>query len=353
MRLLDRYISKVLTTAIVVVLLFLLALQTFILYVGELLRIGSGNYGLLSAFFYVLLRLPYQLYDFFPIACLIGSLVGLGTLASQSELIAMRAASMSIGHISFTVIKAGCVLALLAAIVGETVGPLAMHYGTQLKLAAINNSSTMDLRGDHEIWLRMKENYLHIAHITNNELNDTVRYQMGENNTLEKIFYAPRVNYESNQWVATNVTVDTIKSSHIFREHFDKQIWDLNLKPSVIPLIDVPPRELSLSQLYHFYHAPAFLTQTTLYALSFWQRLFQPLTTVIMMLVALPFIFGSTRSATMGLRLLIGTCLGLTFYLANQFLGPITVVFHLPPILAALIPSILFTIFAVYRLRKI
>ncbi|MCK1890503.1 LptF/LptG family permease, partial [Legionella pneumophila] len=50
--------------------------------------------------------MPYQVYLFFPIASLLGCLVGLGVLANHSELVVMRAAGISIGQITGAVLKA-------------------------------------------------------------------------------------------------------------------------------------------------------------------------------------------------------------------------------------------------------
>ena len=63
---------------------------------------------------------------------------------------------------------------------------------------------------------------------------------------------------------------------------------------------------------------------------SFWQRLFQPLTTVLMICLGIPFIFGSLRTASMGSRVLLGVVVGFCFYIMNHFFGPITMVYRRP-----------------------
>ncbi len=77
MKLLDNYIAKTILSAIALVTLMLAGLQVFILFVHELDEIGKANYGIWQSALFVLLQMPYQVYLFFPMASLLGSLVGL------------------------------------------------------------------------------------------------------------------------------------------------------------------------------------------------------------------------------------------------------------------------------------
>ena len=83
----------------------LAGLQIFILFVDQLDDLGKVDYGIVQAAFFVLLQMPYQVYLFFPMASLLGCLIGLGVMANHSELIVMRAAGMSIGQITWSSFK--------------------------------------------------------------------------------------------------------------------------------------------------------------------------------------------------------------------------------------------------------
>ena len=85
---------------------------------------------------------------------------------------------------------------------------------------------------------------------------------------------------------------------------------------------------------------------------SFWQRLLQPITTLVMICLAIPFVFGSARSATMGTRVMIGVFIGFAFYIMGQLFGPITLLYQYPPILAAITPTGLFLLILVILLLK-
>ena len=69
----------------------LLALAGLFEFISQL-EDTRGNYGVPQALLFTFLRLPQLAFEMLPIAALIGSLLGLGGLANNSELVVMRTA---------------------------------------------------------------------------------------------------------------------------------------------------------------------------------------------------------------------------------------------------------------------
>ncbi|PXB84957.1 LPS export ABC transporter permease LptG, partial [Pseudomonas aeruginosa] len=92
---LDRYIGVTVFVAILAVLGVILGLALLFAFIDELNDI-SASYGIGDALRFIFLTAPRRAYDMLPMAALIGCLVGLGTLASNSELTIMRAAGVSL-----------------------------------------------------------------------------------------------------------------------------------------------------------------------------------------------------------------------------------------------------------------
>ena len=88
------------------------------------------------------------------------------------------------------------------------------------------------------------------------------------------------------------------------------------------------------------------------YQLNMWSKIFQPLSVAVMMLMALSFIFGPLRSVSMGMRVVTGISFGFLFYVLDQIFGPLSLVYNIPPILGALLPSAAFFAISVYMLLK-
>ena len=78
----------------------------------------------------------------------------------------------------------------------------------------------------------------------------------------------------------------------------------------------------------------------------------QPVSVAVMLLVALSFIFGPLRTVTMGARIIMGVVTGIVFHLINEIFGPVVMVYQIPAIIGAVLPSILFIGFATYMMNK-
>ena len=99
MSLLARYIGRTVFLNTLLVLLVLVSISSLFSFIGELDDVGKGDYTVKTALIYILLGMPGIAYELFPSSVLLGSLLGLGAMASHSELTVMRSAGISIGQL--------------------------------------------------------------------------------------------------------------------------------------------------------------------------------------------------------------------------------------------------------------
>ena len=136
MNILDRYIFRTVATTTLVALLVLLLIEFFLGLLTELKDIGNGNYGFLAMLRYLLLIQPQRLYELFPMALLIGGLLGMGALASSSELIVMRAAGLSLTRLTGSALQTGLLLSVIVLVLGEFVAPSLEQIADEQRAAA-------------------------------------------------------------------------------------------------------------------------------------------------------------------------------------------------------------------------
>ena len=141
----------------------LLPLIAFFMLADEMDLVKGKGYALSDALAFVSLSLPRYAYQLFPIATLIGALLGLGSLASGSELVAMRAAGVSIGRIVGAALLGGLLLAVLAVAVGEGLAPIAEQEGQRLRAQALSGEVT--LATPHGFWARDGADFVNIREI--------------------------------------------------------------------------------------------------------------------------------------------------------------------------------------------
>jgi lipopolysaccharide export system permease protein len=342
MRLLSNYIAKVVLSSVLLVLVVLLGVESFLELAAELRDVGKGHYNITQALLMVPLMLPTDIYQLFPVAALIGSLLGLGKLANQSELIVMLAAGVSKMQIIRALLKVTIILLLIVSISGAWLAPYTQHRARHLKAIALSSGQTLSTNSG--VWFRDGSNFIFIRDILmGNELRDITRYAFDDAKKLHLASHADRGAYQQGRWIFEHVTQSRIFDDHITSQYFPLQEWNISLDKRLLGISNVKPDQMSLTKLHSFI---TFRHQNGLdaglYEFEFWKRLLQPFATVVMIFLAVPFIFGPLRTVSMGLRILSGVIVGFGFYIMNQFFGPLSLVYQIPAFLAAALPTILF-----------
>lgn len=354
MKILTKYLFSTIITYVSLVVLFLLGLQIFVEFIHEFSSLGIGNYGLYQLITCVLLMLPYDIYQFFPMASLLGFIIGLGLLASHSELIVMRVSGMSLVNIASAVTKVGVVLLLVMVILGEVVSPMAQSKAFRIKTAAISGGQVLLTR--QGIWLNHQGGITNVGSVLNRgKLQNITSYKFDNNNVkLQTISHATAGIYKDSKWVFNDVVQTNFKDNNITNASFSKQQSELKFNPKLVGITRIDPDHKNLFSLYSYikYRKQIGLDAAS-YLFAFWQRVFAPLAILVMILLAIPFIFGSLRSATMGLRMLVGVMFGFSFYILHQFVGPMSIVYHVPPLLASILPLLIFTIIGILLLSRV
>lgn len=353
MKILDSYIAKTVLGSIGLVTLMLVGLQMFILFVDQISDLGRVDYGIGQAAVFVLLQLPYQVYLFFPMASLLGCLIGLGILANHSELVVMRASGMSIGQITWAVLKASVLLIVLVTALGETLVPYLSHYANDYKTAAISGGQT--LRTSKGFWLRYGNNFISVSSVLpNNVLNDIYQFRFDDQHHLKMSRFIREAKHTPTGWVAYDVQQTEFNVDQTKAQTFASLPWDVSVKPKILTISSIDPDEMTLRELNRYIREQKRNHQNVHnYQFAFLQRIVQPFTTMVMMILSIPFIFGPLRSTTMGSKLLVGAAVGFGFHILSRFFGPLSTVFQLPPEIAALGPTLIFALLGLYLMRRV
>ncbi len=353
MLILDKYIGSVILKSTAIVMLFLVALLSFFNYVDQLRDVGTGNYGAIQAAEYVVLIIPRIIYQMMPIAVLIGAIAGLGMLANNNELIVMRAAGISINNIIVSVMKVGALLMVLVVVIGEWVAPMSERYAQILRSVSISN--TLSIGAINGLWARDGAQYINIQKVLpKGKLGGVNIYEFNTKRQLTKVTQASEAYYINNNWLLENVVESTIKTNTVSVKSHKNRIWLTSLSPDLLSVVLVKPETLSILGLFQYI---SYLHDNDLdaarYELALWSKSMLPIITGIMIILAIPFVFGSLRSVAIGQRILVGTFVGISFYIINQVFGYLGLVYHLHIAASAMLPALGFFIYAVYRIRKI
>lgn len=351
--LLDRYIGKAVAVNVLIVMAVLLALFFFVGFVEEFDKVGRGSYTVSTALLYTALRLPQHAYDLFPLGGLLGTVLGLGGLAANSELIVLRAAGVSLVRIAAAVMKTGLLVMLLMFVLGEALAPPAVQYATALRVQAL--SQKVSLNTGQGLWARDGTTFINVRQVENDgRLLDIRLFEFGAAQRLRSVTRASSGEFVDGYWELRDVEQTQFADRAVTARQLERLRWESMLNPELISVVAIKPQSLPLWDLRRYIQ---YLRDNGLnarpYELAFWSKLVAPFTTGAMVFLAIPFVFGSLRSVPMGQRVLGGFLVGLGFYLINQLASRAALVYAVPAWLSASLPTALTVVLALWWLRRV
>jgi len=351
---LSQYMMRSIFATTALVLVVLLALAGLFEFIAELDDM-QGDYQTPRVILYTVLRLPQLAFTMLPVAALIGSLLGLGALAANSEIVVMRASGLSITKLSGMVAVTGFALLVFTALLGEFIGPPLDYFARNMRMEARFEQD--EERLGNATWVRDGPVILHLQRVsTEFEFGSIYMFLLDENNGLASIARAENSGIDKkDQWVLENLRETRFSDDGVQVVESSRAVESFDIDAEVLGISLVKPRSLSGQGLMSYI---TYLKRNSLdsrrYETELWYRVARTATVMIMPVLALAFVFGSLRTGGAGARLMIGVVIGLAYYLASEMLANSGQVFNFDPAVIAWLPSAmlaLVTTIALYRIR--
>lgn len=351
-KILARHVTKATGLAMVGAVSILLLLQILFTYLAELGDL-SDNYSALDAFFHVMWDAPAKLLELLPIGALIGAVVGLGTLAGNSELVVMRSVGISLWRIVGWVLRPALLLIVLSFALSEWVIP----YSSEKAKAAKKENYAAQLGEVRGYWTREGQRFVYIdyanaeGHLKNIQVLDfDAQYR------LASVLKAPEGQFLAEKsWQLKAVEhVDIFADGRAQQSTLPQQPLPLALQPKYVHMVTVDPEDLAFSQLLSFMgYMHEYSQIPKKYELAFWKKIASPLVLIALVLVACSFIFGPLRQQSMGFRLVIALFTGLGFYYIQDFLGYASLIYSPSSAWFVLLPILLLLGAGAYLLHRV
>lgn len=351
---LDRYLVRTIILATLLVIFILSCVMLLMLILGELKSVGKGDYDLVQFFFYIILRLPAEIYQFAPLLILLGSMLGLSLLSSHSELGMMRLSGFTIKRLMWVVFFTTSLLALILGCIGEGIAPKLSYLAAMQKENAKNAGQALVTSAG--VWFHIGNNFIHVKQIINRSLlEEVIRYQFDEKNQLKEVYFAKRLTANNKkEWLLHDVARTIIQSDKIMTTHHKTLAWDLKFN-QLLEIGGFEHTEMTLPRLkkYADYLSQNEL-QATEYYYQFWKRLLQPLASVLLVFLGIPFVLSTVKTNVLGWRMMIGVCIGFIFFVFNALLAQLAIVLQVSAFYAALLPlAICFILAIIFNMKLI
>ena len=353
MRQLDGYIVRAILGPVALVTAVVLVLSGLFLFIGQQDDIGLGSYTAFDAAKYVLLNLPEQAWALLPVSALIGALMGLGGLARGSEITVIRAAGISPVRIAMSALMAAGILIVLEVALGEFIAPHLQQAARQNK--AFSKLDEVSFGGSGGAWVKDGNLIISAARQSGErQFGGMMVFELSPGHHLKAIGHADRASSGANSgWMLRGYSESRFASDRVLTRPVGERMLQTPVTAEFLGLAVENPNEMEVMSLYRLIR---YYQQNSLdarpYIFAFWSRIARTLGIAFAVLLAVPFVLGSLRSAGAGARTMVGLIVGIALFLLQRLIESGTLVFDLNPVVLAWIPTAILGVVSVSLLAR-
>jgi lipopolysaccharide export system permease protein len=337
MNLLTRYLGREIYFSIGLVFLALIMLFAFLDLIHELNVMGQGHYNLGYVLLFVTLTIPGHIYELFPVAVLIGTIVALVQMSASSELTVFRSSGASLWQMVGALFKIALPLMILSIVCGELLAPTSERMAQKLRLKAQNAQvSLKEFRSG--VWVKDERSFVNVKNVMlDTSLLNIDIYQFDETYHLQSIINAKGAKFiEAGRWQLEDVLETSFNKEGTSINVQPLQDWRTALNPGIFSVLLVVPEQMSAWDLYQYaQHLRDNHQKSARYEIAMWNKLVYPFTLLVMLLLALPFASYHRRAGGVGAMIFLGIVLGLVFHFVGQLFASLGALNDWQPFISA------------------
>ena len=356
MKIRDRYIAKTLLTYTLVVLLVWMSIYSFFNFLAELNSIGTQGYTILEALKYIALQMPEVAYNQALPVILLGCILGMGHLATTGQLLIFRVAGLSILKITWVTVKNALIFIFIIILFGELLAPISTKYSEIARNNALGAVSMAT--SQNSFWIRDGDNFINVENNIDGQLfSEITVIEVNSLNEIERVIKSENALFDGSSLDMSSNEIFTISNQGFFdsislkeRNSYNKTV---SFDHDLVESIEKEPKDLTILTIIKQIQ---FLSDNKLrsgvFEVELYKRLARPVTLISMILLAMLFIFGSTRDVTLGRKIFFGVALALSFELFSRIGGALALSLDFSPLFSSLLPPILVMIISITLLTK-
>jgi lipopolysaccharide export system permease protein len=253
---------------------------------------------------------------------------------------------------------AGSVLVLLSVLLGEVLAPPMQQLAREHK--AFSKFANVSFAGRGGAWIRDGELILNVEQqIGDRQFGGLYLYRLDDTHRLRTMGRASAARTEDATgenaagWSLEQYVESSFKGDNVEVRREERRVLESNLTAEFVGVAAASPAKLPSSALWRMIaHLEANNLDTREPTFAFWSRIARTLAVMAAVLLALPFVFGTLRSAGAGARVAVGFILGIGFFMLQKVLESGTVVFAGNPVIMAWVPTLLMALTALTLLAR-
>ncbi|MEM7488887.1 MAG: LPS export ABC transporter permease LptG [Pseudomonadota bacterium] len=348
MKLVARYIARLMLVRIVAVVLVLTALLQIMDLIDNVDEVLDRRDSIADIVVYAGYRLPTIVETTIPIAVLLGTIAAFLALAGRSELDALRSGGISQTRVVLLCLPVCLLFVGVHFLLVDRVVPASQQAFTQWWDGPINSGDA--------VWLRDDASFVSVTEATpsGRHLEGVTIYRRDGAGDLVARIEAATADYDDGVWTLGGVEEQRFEAGAgtEVRRH-DTLAWPDGPAPHAIGILQQPPERLSADLMTGLLSgAWTGATETASYRTELANRYAAPLASLVMLLLASPAMRRQGRSSAALIGGLTGLALGLGFVVVGGILTALGRAGILAPEPAAWLPVAAFAITGLVLLRR-
>jgi len=363
-RLLDSYVVREFLSVFLLVLaafVLLMLIFTFFDLMGSILH---NHIDLVTVGAYLLNLTPSMLYQLAPLAVLIGVLVTFGVLNRNSEVVAIKAAGISLYRLVIPIVAIAAMVAVCLFLFDQYYLPQANRRQEALRNTIKGRPAQTYLHPEQQ-WIFGEPNPGEPGRIFYYQFFDPARNEFGNVTIFEfqpstfeltQRIFAARVYWDADAglWRFQNGWVTSFRDADVtgFRRFREATFSEIHEQPGYFKKEALQSQEMNFGQLDAYIHdlrQSGFDTMQLRVAL--WHKVAYPLTAIVMAILAIPFALAMGRRGSLT-AIAVAIAVALAYWVVDDLFRAMGSVNYLPAALAAWASVVLFGLAGGYLLLR-
>jgi len=351
MKIRERYITKTLLSFTLLVLVIWLGIYSFFNFLSEMSSIGQVDYTIFEAFRYIALQIPEVTYKHASPVILLGCVLAMGHLATTNQLMILRVSGMSIFKLTMLTVKIALFFAIVVIAVGEIFAPITSEEAEKGRSKALDISIAS--QSQEGFWIRDGGNFINVqTNIDGETFKDLTIIEVNSSNKISTVMTSEVATFDGKSLEMDKAEIFSIDGSDdinsISLQELNPYRKAVSFDEDLIDSLKKEPDELTT---WNIIKQIQFLSENKLrsriFEVELYKRLIKPITLIAMILLAMLFIFGSTRNVTLGRKIFFGVAISLSFEMLSRISGAMAISFDFNPLMSAVLPTIVVMVIAI------
>lgn len=355
MNILFRYIARNFLSIFIVCILSFLLVYLTIDFMSKFWRLSEREVPLLDIFRYFLFKIPLILSQITPMATLLATLLSLGIMSRNSEIMVMKSCGISIFYISVPILVISILISLFSLATNEYLLPYTTKRYKEIERFRPQAEAKYRLFRKKNIWyfgdgIIYKINYLDPGEKV---LRGLTIFRIDGDYRIRERIDAAKAQWKSGEWLLSNGITRSFDDT-LRVDRFKNRRLQTQEKFSDFTVAEPTPEEMNFRELKeHMKKLKKMGLDYKSYLVDLMAKIAFPMVNFILPLIGIPFSLKTGRSAGIAAGVGLSILIGFGYWVIMAFNISLGHVGVLPPFLAAFGSNIIFGLIGIISIMSV